>query len=116
MQFTTWSSLIVILWFFRMSPDCQAIFNKTKSARCDCAKSDVAPKAESLNQQLQSCIGGTPRPDKDGKKESFADRIVKRSCNDVNEGDKCDKPYQPHNQQHGGKGKGKGKGKGGNHH
>jgi len=98
-----------------MSADCQTIFNKTKSARCDCAKSDVAPQVDSLNKKLQSCVGGTPRPDIDGKKESFADRFVHRACEDKE--DKCSKPYQPHTGEHSWKGKGgHGSGKGKNHH
>jgi len=99
-----------------MSSGCQTIFNKTQSARCDCAKSDVAPKADSLNKQLQSCVGGTPRPSKDGKQESFSDRFVHRACEEHE--DKCSKPYQPHTEGHGGKGKNGGHGswKGGNQH
>jgi len=98
----------------KISAECQTIFNKTKSARCDCAKSEVAPKSDSLNNQLQSCIGGTPRPGKDGKSESFTDRFVKISCDFINKEDKCSKPYQPNSHENGWKGKGKGSGRGGN--
>lgn len=77
-----------------MSPECQAIVNKTKSATCDCAKSDLAPKADYLNQQFMSCTSGTPRPNKNSGKRNFADGLIRMVCNDFNNDDPCSKPFQ----------------------
>jgi hypothetical protein len=85
----------------KMSKDCQTIFNKTKSVRCDCARSEVTPKTDSLGKQLISCLDVTSSP-ADGDSErgfnafssTFIEMFVDHICANVNQEDLCNKPYQ----------------------
>lgn len=55
---------------------------------------------------MQSCFGGTSRPNNDEKTESIVDRYVERACRTKT--DKCSKPYESNSGEHGWKGKGEG--------
>lgn len=61
------------------------------------AKSEIASKSDSLNHQLQSCLGGTQRWTKDEKEEIFTNGFVQRACTDLNKQDKCNKSYYSQN-------------------
>lgn len=86
-----------------MTPQCQAEFNNRKATICNCAQTELQPKKNDYDRQLDSCLSSTGQqsqsqsPFGGRRKKSSIEMTMKRMCPDK---DICDKGFP--SEQHSG--------------